>query len=235
MTDEAVALVTGSSTGLGLGISQFLVTRGFKVVGCSRRPVPSFSERYDHEVVDVSDPSAVRRLVYGIEERHSRLDLVVNNASVAVSALAAMTSAWEMENAFHTNTFGTMLICREAVRPMIRARRGRIINIASVSVPLQTIGAAAYSATKAAVIQYTKVLAKEISTFNVTCNVVAPSLVETDMSAALEPAAVTSYLEALTIRRFASIEDVTNAVWFFARPESGYLTGQVLYLGLTAS
>lgn len=231
MTEQPVALVTGAGRGLGLALAEKLTEAGYIVAGCGRsaRDVP-----FEYHAVDVGDERGVREMINAIDRVHRRLDLVVNNAGVGLSALALMTSTEATLELVRTNLVGTMLVTREAARIMVPRRVGRIVNIASVAVPLQIGGASVYSATKAGVIQYTRVLAKELASFGITCNVVAPSLVDTEMQRALSVKAVEAYLAGLTIKRLATIEDVTNAVLFFASPASSYVTGQVLYLGLSA-
>lgn len=233
MTEETapVALITGASRGIGAGLADFFVAHGYRVFGCSRT-APSAAIGYEHRVVDVTDETAVASLVADIGRDHGRLDILVNNAGIGRSALALASSLEDAEAMIRVNLLGTFLASREAAKLMMRRRSGRIINVASVAVPLRMEGAAIYSASKAAIIQFTKVLARELASFGITCNVIAPSLVESDMMRALGRKGVDRYLERLTIPRVARIEDVCNATWFFASPDSDYVTGQVLYLGL---
>lgn len=189
---------------------------------------------YEHRVVDVTDDIAVRKLVREIESSCERLDLLVNNAGVGLSALAVMTTTADALEVLRTNLLGAIVVTREVAAGMVRRRSGRIISIASVAVPLHMQGASAYAASKAGLIEYTRVVAKELAPFGVTCNVIAPSLVATGMAEALSDKATKEYLQGLTIKRPATIADVANALLFFASPSSGYLTGQVLYLGLAA-
>jgi len=231
-----VALITGASRGIGRGLAQFFGGRGYQVVGFSRSEVvaPIDSGLYEHCKVDVTDEAALRRAIVDLERRHKRLDVLVNSAGLGMSALALMSPTALSEEVLRVNFLGTVLACREGARVMMKKKFGRIINLASVAVPLQIEGASVYSASKAAVIQFSKVLAKEMAQFQITCNVVAPSLVQTDMMAQLKPEVVKKYLDGLVLHRPATLEEVCHTVWFFAQPESGYLTGQVLYMGLTA-
>ncbi len=234
MSESPVALVTGSSRGIGNAVALFLRSQGYRVVGCSRSGVPGDSG-YEGRKVDVTDEVAVRALVSDVARELGRIDVLVNNAGTfPTPEMALLSSAASVESAWRTNFLGTYLVGKEAAKVMTARRFGRIINLASAAVPLQMEGASAYTASKAAVIQLSKVLAKELARFNVTCNVVAPSLVDTDMLRPLRPKALDVYLERLTLKRFNTMEEVCDAVWFFARPESGYVTGQVLYLGINA-
>jgi len=231
MTERPVALVTGAGRGLGRALAEKLGSCGYTVVGCGRS---AYDAAFEYHAVDVGDEAGVRELIGAIDRRHGRLDLLVNNAGIGLSALAVMTPTLAIEELVRTNLIGPMLVTRESARIMIRQRAGRVVNIASVAVPLQMDGASLYSATKAGLIQYTHVLAKELASFGITCNVVAPSLVDTEMKRALSAKAVEAYLTGLTIKRLATVDDVANAVLFFASTASGYVTGQVLYLGLSA-
>lgn len=235
---ERVALVTGSRTGIGRGIAEFLVAAGYRVVGCSRgdaAPLANGGDRYEHHRVDVGDEVQVRRLIGEIRSRHGRLDVVVNNAAVNAAALTLATSGASAAEVLRTNVLGTFLVSRESAMLMMPRRSGRIVNLGSIAVPLGMEGTAIYSASKAAVIQFTRVLAAELAPVGITCNAIAPSVVETSMAGALGEAALGRSVERLTIKRKAVMADVTNALDFFLRPESAYVTGQVLYLGLAAS
>lgn len=229
-----VALITGASRGIGRGLAEFFARRGYHVVGLSRSEpqAPIEGGSYEHLLADVTDETALRRVISEVERRHKRLDVLINSAGLGLSALAVMSPTQLTETVLRVNFLGTFLACREGARVMMKKKFGRIINFASVAVPLHMEGASVYSASKAAVIQFSKVLAKEVAPFQITCNVVAPSLVQTDMMRELKPEAVNKYLEGLTIHRSATLEEVCHSVWFFAQPESGYLTGQVLYMGL---
>lgn len=233
MTETPVALVTGASRGIGRAIALDLAWRGYSVFGCSRNDadVPGI----DHRAVDICDEHGLRGLIGEIAGTHGRLDALVNAAGAAVlTRLTARTRSTDAEHVLRTNVVGALIVCREAVRVMSARHSGRIVNLASTAVPLRTEGTAIYSASKSAVIQFSQVLAREIAPLGLTCNVVAPSLVETELTRELSPAVRERYLGSLTIKRMALLSDVTNAVWFFLRPESGYVTGQVLYLGLSS-
>lgn len=232
--DRPVALVTGASRGIGRGLSIFLLDKGYQVVGCSRHAAEPLPGAYEHVAADVSEEDSVRSLMAVIRAKHGRLDVIVNNAATVRPAVALMTTTASVDEVFRTNFLGTYLVCREGLRMMIERKTGRLVNMASIAVPLADAGTSIYSASKAAVIQFTRVLAKEVAPFNITCNVVAPSVFDSVALQNLSAEAVAHSVERLAIRRKASIEDVTNAVWFFLQPSSSYVTGQVLYLGLAA-
>jgi 3-oxoacyl-[acyl-carrier protein] reductase len=232
MIEKRVALVTGTSRGIGRGLAAFFADRGFQVVGCSRSEVAPYAG-YEHTAMDVTDEAAIKAWMTEIKKRFGRLDVVVNNAAISLAALAPMTPSANAEALWRTNFQATFMICREAVKIMMKQKNGRIVNISSVAVPLRMEGASVYAATKAAVVQFSQVLAKEVASFQITCNVVAPSLVETDMVTALSPEARDKYVSALTIKRPVTMGELCHAVEFFTLPESACITGQVLTLGLS--
>jgi len=233
MPDPRLAIVTGSSRGIGRGLVEFFLARGWRVLGCSRGASEVRHELYEHHELDVADETAVCAFFDEVRDRYTRVDALINNAGIGLSSLALANPSAAVDRLLRTNLVGTMLMCREAARVMVAQRAGRIVNIASVAVPLRMQGSSVYSASKAAVVQYSKVLARELAPFNITCNVVAPSLVSmTGLLEDLKKEALTKYLDGLTIKRLATPLDVAHAVSFFVDEASGYVTGQVLYLGL---
>ena len=166
--------------------------------------------------------------------RHGRIDVLVNNAGVSMPALALMTSGASAEDAFRTNVMGTFLVSREVARIMLRRKWGRIINISSIAAALHMPGTSVYAASKGAITEMSKVLARELAPFSITVNVVAPSIVETEMLASLGPEVVESCRQALAIKRLCSLDDISGVISFLASDAASYLTGQVLYLGYVA-
>jgi len=231
MTDQAVVVVTGSSRGVGRGLAEFFLSEGYVVAGCSRGQATLSGSRYDHSIIDVGDEHQVHRWISGIAKARGRIDIVINNASVGPSSLALVTSTDVAESTLRTNFLGTFSICRESAKIMIRQRFGRIINISSMAVGLHMPGASAYVASKSAVEDFTKVLAKELGPSGITCNVIALSLVDTDMMDSLKHEVVEKYMQSLVFNRKTEMKDICNAVEFFASPSSSYITGQILRLG----
>ena len=225
-------LVTGSSRGVGRGISEHFLSRGYLVFGCSRGPSSLNQERYEHSTVDIGDDEQVRQWITSIGRKHGRIDVVVNNAGVMPpAALALATSTDLVESTFRTNLLGTFAVCRESAKVMMKRKFGRIINISTVGTELYLEGAAAYLASKSAVVAFSKVLAKELVPLQITCNVVALSLLESGMTDSLSAEAIEHYKQSLDIKQSSDIEDLCNVISFFVSPASRHVTGQVLHLG----
>jgi 3-oxoacyl-[acyl-carrier protein] reductase len=228
-----VMAVTGTSKGLGLGIVKYFAGRGYRVAGCSRGSAGFESENYIHFDVDVGDEKQVRSWIRSIKRAYGRLDVLVCNAGLAPAALLMLeTPAELLESVLRTNVTGTYNVCREAAKVMLLRRFGRIITVSSMAVGLHEEGTSAYSASKSAVVEMTKIMAKELVTFGITCNVMAPSMYITGAVNALGEAVIARALDKLTIKRTLTIEEICNVISFFASPESSSITGQVLHMGL---
>lgn len=232
MDETPVALITGTSRGLGLGIAKYFLEEGYRVIGCSRSPSTLDSVSYEHTLLDVGENSKVRQWIAGVARSYGRIDVVVNNAGLMPpTAIAMSTLSEQAEAAIKTNYLGPYAICREASKVMQKRRFGRIINLSTIATELHSEGASAYLASKSAMVEFTKVLAKELAPIGITANVLAVSMAETDMSSKLSNQARERYLNNFAIKRCATIEDVCNVVSFFANANSGYVTGQVVNLG----
>lgn len=231
MADEAVVLITGTSRGIGRDLVRHFLGKGHQVVGCSRGPSPESAPGYTHHEVDVTDEAAVAAMLRAIARRHGRLDILVGNAGIASMNLALTTPGTTAEQLIATNFLGSFLVAKEAAKLMLRRRYGRIINLSTVAVPLGIEGESVYAASKSAVTTFTRILAKELAPFGITCNVVGPGPIRTDLIAGVPEATLQELVDRLPTKRLCTVEDVANAVDFFARPESQAITGQVLYLG----
>lgn len=231
MSESPVLLITGARKGIGLALARHYLSRGFRVVGCSRRPGTIEDLGYVHHCLDVGDEVAVRRMFADVRARFGQLDAIINNAGIAAMNHALLTPLGTVRSILETNVVGTFLLCREAAKLMRGAQRGRIVNLSTVAVPLRLEGEAIYAASKAAVESLTRILAKELAPMGITCNAVGPTPIETDLIGGVPRAKIEALLAAQAIHRLGTAEDVVNVVDFFLRPESDFVTGQILYLG----
>lgn len=230
---QKVMVVTGTSKGIGYGIAQHFLEQGFLVAGCSRGPATIEHEGYSHSQIDVADEQQVRGWVRAIKKRWQRIDLLVCNAGHApANLLMTMTSGAVLTDLLQVNVAGTFYVCREVSKAMLLQRFGAIVTVSSMAVGLHEEGTSAYSASKSAIVEMTKIMAKELAPAGITCNVVAPSILRTDAVAELGEAIIERAVGRLTVKRMVSVEEVCNVVSFFASPQSGCITGQVIHMGL---
>jgi len=239
MSERRVALVTGASRGIGLAIAERLALKGYNLAICATRQetVARVSEhlgQYGGEVlanaVDVSDSASVKEWIQQSAKTLGRLDVLINNAGVARDNLAMRMKDEEWKQVIDTNLGSVFFCSRAALRFMMRARFGRIINISSVVASMGNPGQANYCASKGAVDAMTRSLAREVGSRGITVNAVAPGFITTDMTAALGDDATRHLTGQIPLGRLGSPEDVAAAVSFLASDEAGYITGQVLHV-----
>lgn len=233
MADPLVMVVSGTSRGLGRGIAEHFAKAGYRVAGCSRGTSTIDLDLYEHHQVNVTDESQVQSWVRGIKRSLGKIDVLVCNAGVVPdAALVTLTSSHVVRTTMQTNVEGTFLLCREVGKVMIPQRSGSIITISSMAVAVHQRGTAAYSASKAAIVELTKVLASELAAFGITCNSLAPSVFRTKNIDKMGGAGEAATLESLTIKRELQPNEVCNAIAFFASPLSRAITGQTIHMGL---
>ncbi|HEY7568713.1 MAG TPA: SDR family oxidoreductase [Gemmatimonadaceae bacterium] len=226
-----VALVTGSRTGIGRRLSEFLLSAGYSVVGCSRRASEWSANGYTHIECDVTQERDVKALFREITQIHGRLDVAINNAGTASMNHFLLTPVTTVRSMLETHVVGTFLVSREAVLLMRKRKYGRILNVGTVAVPLRLAGEAAYVAAKQAVVGLSQVMAKEVAEFGITVNVVGPGPTPTELIHGVPKSKIDALIASLAVKRLSTFEDVWNVVQFFLRPESSSVTGQVVYLG----
>jgi 3-oxoacyl-[acyl-carrier protein] reductase len=230
---DPLMVITGASRGIGRGLAEHFVGRGYRVAGCSRNPTTFEHPQYFHSELDVSDERAVRQWVRTIRNDLGQISVLVCNAGAAKAArLLTLTDGPLLDEVVRSNLYGTYFACREVARAMMAHRHGRIITISSMAVGLHEEGTSAYAAAKSGIVEMTKILAKELAPHGITANVIAPSMYTSDAFAALGETVQERARGKLTIQRTLTIEEIANVVSFFAAPESRVVTGQVIHLGL---
>ena len=233
MVKFPVMVVTGTSRGIGLGIAEYFVGKGYLVVGCSRNPSNFKHERYQHSQVDIGNEQQVGKWIRSIKNSYHQIDVLVCNAGlVPPPMLLTMTSERLLDSVFRTNLMGKFFTCREVGKQMTLQGHGRIITMSSMSVGLHEQGTSAYSASKSAVVEMTKILARELAPRTITCNVIAPSIIMTEAVEQLGETVVAQALQQLTVKRQLTLDEICNVISFFAAPESASITGQVIHMGL---
>ncbi len=239
-----VAVVTGASRGIGAAIAQALARQGRHVVlvardleklGQVRQTIESAGGQATVRTCDMGDAAAIDKLIEEIAQAHGRLDILVNNAGITRDGLILRMTDEQFDEVIRVNLKGVFVACRAALRPMMRGKWGRIINIGSVAGLVGNAGQANYATAKSGLVGLTKTIAKELAAKNITANVVAPGFIETDMTGGLPQQIKDFAILATPLRRMGKPEEIAAAVAYLASEEAGFTTGQVLAIdgGLT--
>jgi 3-oxoacyl-[acyl-carrier protein] reductase len=240
MTDKRVAIVTGGSRGIGAAIVKRLAKDGLHVVAVARNSdklneivaaVAGAGGSAEPAVCDIADGAALAKLIEETAEKHGRLDVLVNNAGITKDDLILRMSDEAFDTVIATNLKSAFVAIRAAARPMMRLKGGiggRIVNISSLSGIVGNAGQANYAASKAGLIGLSKSVAKELAKKNITCNVVAPGFITTDMTDILPDQLKESVKGFIPLQRFGQPDEVAAAVSFLASADASYITGQVI-------
>ncbi len=231
-----ISIVTGASRGIGRGIAERLAAGGATVVCAARGEhavatadaIRASGGAAEPATLDVTDRASIDALVAGVLERHGRIDVLVNNAGITRDQLMLRMKRDDWDEVLATNLTAAFALVQAVLKPMIRQRSGRIVSISSVVGQMGNAGQANYAASKAGVIGFSKAVAREVASRSITVNVVAPGLIETDMTKAVTDKAQGDWASQIPLGRIGSVADVASAVCFLASDEASYITGQVL-------
>jgi len=226
-----VVVITGTSKGLGKYLAEFYLEKGYRVAGCSRSSAAIEHADYIHHCLDVADERPVTDMVKDVARKWGKIDILINNAGTAAMNHTILTPLNVVKDVMNTNFIGTFLFSREVAKAMINQRGGRIISISTVAVPLHLEGESSYVASKSAIESFTKVLARELAPYNITVNAVGASPLMTALLENVPEEKVNKILDMMVTPRPAEFRDVSNVIDFFAKEESDFITGQILYLG----
>ena len=236
MLDGRVALVTGASRGIGAAIAATLAGAGARVIGTATSAGgaeaigKSLGDRGRGLVLDIASDESVQSVIKDISANEGAPTIVVNNAGITRDNLLLRMKDDEWDDVVGTNLSGTFRVCKAALRGMMKAKFGRIINIASVIAVMGNAGQANYAAAKAGMIGFSKSLAKEVGSRNITVNVVAPGFIDTDMTRVLPEAQREAMLGQVPLGRLGEAADIAAAVAFLASAGAAYITGETLHV-----
>ena len=237
--ENNTALVTGAGRGIGKAIALELAAAGADIVFTNRSKSLADATRTEVEALgrkclamqaDVSDPEQVDGLVKAGLEQFGAIDILVNNAGLTRDTLIMRMTPEDWREVMAVNLDGMFYVTRAVIRSMVRRRRGRIVNLTSVVGFTGNPGQVNYSSAKSAVVGFTKSIAKELGSRNITCNAVAPGFVDTDMTRDLNDEQKRAILDQVPLGRMGSVADVSHAVRFLVSEEASYITGTVLHV-----
>ena len=236
---KKIALVTGASRGIGAAIAVELSKQGFLTIGTATSPqgaeiIEKNFQIHNLEgkgyVLNVNDNNSISDLISTISENHGDIEVLVNNAGITKDTLLMRMSDEDWDSVIQTNLKSVFKLSQAVLRPMMKKRSGRIINISSVVGHMGNAGQVNYAATKAGIAGFTKSLAQELGTRNITVNCVAPGFIDTDMTKGLNDEHKDKLISLIPLSRLGNPEDVAKAVSFLASDDSSYITGETIHV-----
>ena len=239
MLENEVALVTGASRGIGAAIALSLAGAGAKVIGTATsaegaaKITAALKEKSyagHGAVLDAGSPASIDALMAGLDQGGQSPTILINNAAITRDTLLLRMKPEDWDAVIATNLTAVFRLCKASVRRMMKERRGRIVNLTSVVGLTGNAGQVNYAAAKAGLLGFTKSLAKELASRNITVNAVAPGFIDTDMTRALNEGQRTALLSQIPLARLGTPEDVAAAVLFLVSPQSSYITGETLHV-----
>lgn len=231
-----VALVTGASRGIGRATARALAACGARVVAAARADhaeavaaeIRAAGGQAEAVTLNVTESTAISETIAHVLGQYGRLDVLVNNAGITLDQLLVRLKRQDWDAVLDTNLTAVAMLTQAALRPMLKQRSGRIINLTSIVGQAGNAGQANYAAAKAGLIGLTKAIALEVASRGITVNAVAPGLVDTDMTRALAEGAQESWADRVPMKRLGTPEDIAEAIVFLASDEASYITGHVL-------
>ena len=230
---DSIVVISGTSRGIGKALAEHYLHLGYIVHGCSRSEGTIVQENLFLEMLDVSNGQQVIVWVRKIKRTYKKIEILICNAGIAPANVLGIMAGGEMaRESININYLGSFYLMREISKIMIQQKYGRVITFSSMASGLNDVGSSIYSSAKAAIVETTKIFAKELANHGITFNVVAPSVVETQITEQLGPEIIEKAISRLAIQRLITMEEICYTVDFFTKPECSFITGQVIYLGL---
>jgi len=230
--DQKNVLVTGCSRGIGLAIAKKLIDEGYFVVGTSRSKIDLAnllgSDNCLHQAVDISNEDDISLMIESLIKQEIHIHCLVNNAGITKDQLFMRMNSDDWNSVINTNLNGVFYLTKSLIKSMVKSKYGRIINISSVAGLMGNAGQVNYASSKAALSGFTKSLAKELASRNITVNNVCPGFIESDMTKELSDAQIENALQQIPLQRFGTAEEVASLVAYLLSDAANYITGQEL-------
>ena len=235
MTEARIALITGANRGIGFEILKSLAVAGYMVIGTSRseegkniidKELAASNSKGFGSILDVKDKDSIKELNKQIKEKHGTVSVLINNAGITADNLMIRMSDDEWNDVIETNLSSIFRITKEIVRDMMKQRYGRIINIGSVVGLSGNAGQVNYSSSKSALLGFSKSLAREVASRNITVNTISPGFIDTDMTKKLKEEQKSALISSIPLGRMGSAAELANVVKFIASEEASYITGE---------